>query len=212
MYFLACSSPDSEEAALPLPFYNAADFTPEWIDPATPEYSEIHRVAPFSFLNQDGQVVTEQTVQGKIYVADFFFTFCPGICPRLADNMSILQDTFLQDSRILFLSHTVTPWNDSVPVLKAYAGGRGIVSGKWHLLTGDQAEIYSLARHSYFAESSQGLSKSEEEFLHSENFLLIDPLRRIRGVYNGTLPLEMKRLIEDIRLLKAEVIPRPSSL
>lgn len=201
---LACSSPNQSEELLPLPFYNSADFTPEWIDVHSSEYATIHQIAPFAFINQDGQDIATQHVDGSIYVANFFFTFCPGICPQLADNMTILQDTFLQDKDVLFLSHTVTPWNDSVSVLKAYADGRGIISGKWHLLTGEQDDIYTLARQSYFAESSQGLEKSVDEFLHSENFLLIDQQQRIRGVYNGTLPLEMKRLIEDIRILQQE--------
>ena len=186
-----------KQAQLPLPYYLGPDFTPNWLDEEEANQADMHRIAPFSFTNQEGEAISNQTVAGKIYVADFFFTFCPGICPRLTSNMAILQDTFLTDPDVLFLSHTVTPWMDSVSVLKRYAELHGVESGKWHLLTGDKKEIYDLARRSYFADEDIGFQRNENDFLHTENFLLIDQKGRIRGVYNGTLPLEMKNLVDD---------------
>jgi len=187
-----------------MPFINKQDFTPEWINKEDAAYATIHRIPKFSFIDQDGQTVTENTVEGKIYVADFIFTRCAGICPKMTTNMGILQEKFKNDSNVIFLSHSVTPEMDSVPVLKKYASARGVISGKWHIVTGNRDEIYRLARREYFAGDTIGFYQSSNEFLHTENFLLVDKKRRIRGVYNGTLQLEMERLIEDINTLKLE--------
>jgi protein SCO1/2 len=191
-------------AELPLPFYNKPDFTPEWIDKTSPDYKNIHTIPAFSFTNQDGKTITEKTVAGKIYVADFIFTRCGGICPKMSDNMGILQQKFKDDEGVIFLSHSVTPDADSVPVLKKYAIKKGAISGKWHLLTGSQEKIYTLAKKQYYAGDTVGYYQAGNEFLHTENFLLIDRHRRIRGVYNGTLVLEMARLADDIRTLEKE--------
>ena len=187
-----------------LPFFNTADFSPEWISKDSQDYQNIHKIPEFSFSNQDGSRVTEKTIEGKIAVADFFFTSCPGICPRLTKNMGTVQATFKDDSTVLLLSYSVTPDIDSIARLKEYAIGHKIQSGRWHLLTGDRKEIYTLARKGYFADEETGLKKSDAEFLHTENFILIDTQRRIRGIYNGTNPAEMERLIEDIKVLKRE--------
>ncbi len=187
-----------------LPFFNRPDFTPEWISPSDPRYDSIHRVPAFSFTDQDGETVTEKTVEGKIYVADFFFTHCGSICPKMTANMRQLQDFFNPNGAVIFLSHSVLPEMDSVPVLKKYAEERGVRSGKWHLLTGDRDAIYSLARQQYFAGDTIGYYQTGNEFLHTENFILLDKQRRIRGVYNGTLELEMERLEEDIQTLLKE--------
>jgi protein SCO1/2 len=181
-----------------LPFYNQPDFTPEWISPSDASYKNIHTIPDFSFTDQDGETVTEKTVEGKIYVADFFFTHCGSICPVMTKNMGKLQAFFLDNKDVMFLSHSVLPESDSVPVLKKYAEARGVISGKWHLLTGDREKIYSLARKQYFAGDTIGYYQSGDEFLHTENFILLDKHRRIRGVYNGTLEFEMERLKEDI--------------
>ena len=194
----------SNPAPLPLPFINKPDFTPEWIEKKEASYTSIHRIPAFSFINQDGEKVTEKTVEGKIYVADFIFTRCAGICPKMTANMGILQEKFKNDPAVLLLSHSVTPEMDSVPILKKYAMARGVVSGKWHLLTGNKDDIYRLAKKEYFAGDTIGYYQAGNEFLHTENFILVDQHRRIRGVYNGTLPLEMERLIEDIGELKKE--------
>jgi protein SCO1/2 len=187
-----------------LPFINKPDFTPEWISKNDASYSAIHRIPAFSFTDQDGENITEKTIDGKIYVADFIFTKCASICPKMTANMKMLQDKFINDKDVMFLSHSVTPEMDSVPVLKKYAVARGVISGKWHLLTGNKDDIYRLAKKEYFAGDTIGYYQAGNEFLHTENFILLDKQRRIRGVYNGTLSLEMERLIEDIGELKKE--------
>lgn len=194
----------NKPASLPLPFINKPDFTPEWIAESDPAYSSIHRIPAFSFTNQNGETITEKTVEGKIYVADFFFTRCGSICPKMTDNMKLLQEKFKNNNEVLLLSHSVTPGMDSVPVLKKYATGKGVISGKWHLLTGNEDEIYALAKKQYYAGDTIGYYQAGNEFLHTENFILVDRLRRIRGVYNGTLSLEMERLAEDINTLLNE--------
>jgi protein SCO1 len=194
-----------KETMTGLPFINKPDFTPEWISKDDPGYKRIHQVPSFSFKDQDGKSVTEKTVEGRIYVANFFFTSCGSICPKMTGNMSLLQEYFRSNDKVIFLSHTVLPEIDSVPALKKYAENNGVVSGKWHLLTGEKDAIYSLAKKQYYAGDTIGYYASGNEFLHTENFILIDKHRRIRGVYNGTLELEMERLEEDINeLLKEE--------
>ena len=201
----ACGKASSSETEqLVLPIYNTPDFTPSWIDEDVPDNQKIHTIPDFSFYNQLGKEISQETFRDKIYVADFFFTTCPGICPKLTKNMGMLQNAFKDDQEVLLLSHTVTPWIDSIPRLRAYAEDQGIMPDKWHLVTGEQDAIYQIARLSYFAEMEVGMDKSVEEFLHTENFILVDKQKRIRGVYNGTLPLEVKKLIEDIRVLKRE--------
>lgn len=190
--------------ALPLPFINKPDFTPEWIEKGDRAYDSIHRIPAFSFTNQNGETITEKTVEGKIYVADFIFTRCGSICPKMTTNMGLLQKKFKDDEEVLFLSHSVTPQMDSVPVLKKYAEDKGVISGKWHLLTGNVDDIYRLAKKEYYAGDTIGYYQTGNEFLHTENFILVDKHRRIRGVYNGTLALEMERLSDDIATLKKE--------
>ena len=187
-----------------LPFYSDVDFTPQWIDRHSEAYPKIHTIVPFTLTNQDGETVTEKTFEGKIYIADFFFATCPGICPTMTRNMGKVQEALKGDEDVLILSHSVTPETDTVPVLKHYANENGIISGKWHLVTGARKDIYMLARTSYFAEEDLGLPVNENDFLHTENMYLIDKQRRIRGIYKGTFQNEMPRLLEDIRLLKAE--------
>ncbi len=189
---------------LGLPFINKPDFTPEWIDANTAAYKNIHTIPAFSFTDQNGETVTEATVAGKIYVADFIFTRCGSICPKMTDNMGMIQAAFKTDKDVMLLSHSVTPDMDSVPVLKKYAAAKGVIDGKWHLLTGNKDEIYTLAKKQYFAGDTVGYYQTGNEFLHTENFILVDRHRRIRGVYNGTLLVEMGRLIEDINMLKKE--------
>ncbi|MCY7310147.1 MAG: SCO family protein [Chitinophagaceae bacterium] len=201
MIFLGCKSKPTESS---LPFINKPDFTPEWINKSDAGYSSIHHIPAFSFTNQNGETITEKTVEGKIYVADFIFTRCGSICPKMTNNMGILQSAFKNNKEVLLLSHSVTPDMDSVPVLKKYAEEKGIISDKWHLLTGKETEIYDLAKKQYFAGDTIGYYQTGNEFLHTENFILVDKLRRIRGVYNGTLPLEMERLTDDINTLLKE--------
>ena len=139
----------------------------------------------------------------KIYVADFFFTRCQSICIAMAYNMSELQDFYKNDKDIMFLSHSVTPVMDSVAVLKEYAERKGVIDEKWNVTTGSKKDIYELARKSYFAVLDEG-NGDEDDFIHTEQFVLVDKERRIRGYYDGTEKEEMLKLKEDIALLSAE--------
>lgn len=187
-----------------LPFFNTPQFTPEWIAETDDNYDAIHKIPDFTFINQEGKKVSNKDYQGKIYIADFFFITCPGICPILEKNMSKIQDKYKNDKDILLLSHTVTPWMDSVPELKKYAERNDVISGKWNLVTGNKDELYNIARKGYFADQEFTETNNADAFIHSENFILIDKKGRIRGVYNGTLPIEVDRLIRHIGLLKKE--------
>lgn len=202
--FTACKREKPVDKATTLPFFNSASFTPEWISSDSDKFHSIHTIPNFSFINQEGKEVNKETFKDKIYVADFFFVTCPGICPKLTKNMGLLQDKYKDDDDILLLSHTVMPWRDSVPVLKTYAIENNIDSKKWSLVTGNKDEIYNLARTAYFADEDFVKTQDEDAFIHTENFVLIDKKGRIRGVYNGTLELETKRLMRHIELLKKE--------
>tara|TARA_R110002073_G_scaffold8207_5_gene45807 strand:- start:21953 stop:22612 length:660 start_codon:yes stop_codon:yes gene_type:complete len=202
--FSSCKKEKEVDRTTTLPFFNSAIFTPEWISEESNSYSNIHSIPDFSFTNQEGKTVTKETYKDKIYIADFFFATCPGICPKLTKNMGTLQERYKNDDGILLLSHTVMPWRDSVPVLKEYAIENKIDSKKWNLVTGNKDDIYNLARTAYFADEDFVKTQDEDAFIHTENFILIDKKGRIRGVYNGTLEVETKRLIRHIEMLKKE--------
>jgi len=187
-----------------LPFFNKPDWTPEWIDVADSNYKKIHTIPSFSFIDQNGNTLNEKNIEGKIYVSNFFFTKCRSICPKMTSHMFLLQEYYKKDNAIFLLSHSVTPESDSVATLKAYSELNKVDYNKWRLLTGSKKEIYSLARQQYFAGDSIGVYQSDKDFLHTENFILIDKHRRIRGVYNGTLLVEIDRIKEDIEILKHE--------
>ncbi|MEH6407120.1 MAG: SCO family protein [Leeuwenhoekiella sp.] len=187
-----------------LPYYNDESFTPNWLVPASQEEKDFHKIPDFKLINQLGDTITQKTFENKIYVTDFFFTICPGICPQLAESMIKIQEEFKNDSDILLLSHSVMPSKDSVPVLKEYAESHGAIDNKWHLVTGDKEEIYSLGRDQYFVENDLGVPKSIDDFLHTENFLLIDKKKHIRGIYNGLNRASIAQLITDVKTLKAE--------
>ncbi|MDA9555612.1 SCO family protein [Pelobium sp.] len=188
-----------------LPYYNTPDFTPSFISDKEAVSNQItHQIADFSFINQDGATITQKNIEGKIHVADFFFTSCGSICPIMTKNMSKINKAFEKDADVALLSYSVTPWIDDVKRLKAYALRNNINAKNWNLLTGNKAEIYDLARKSYFAEEDLGYSKDSTDFLHTEHFILVDKHKRIRGIYNGTLDLEIEQLIKDITLLKQE--------
>ena len=182
-----------------LPYFDSPDFTPKWVI-----NENFHQIRSFSLVNQENQTFTEADIEGKICVVDFFFTSCPGICPKMAANMVDLQKEFLDDDQILLLSHSVTPDFDSVPVLKQYAAEKGVDFSRWKLLTGERSEIYDLGRKYYFVEEDEGILRTEDYFLHTENFILIDKQRHIRGIYNGLDPNSIQSLIADIKVLKAE--------
>jgi len=187
-----------------LPYYNDESFTPHWITPGTKEEEIFHKIPNFKLTNQLGEIVTQKTFEDKIYITDFFFTSCPGICPKMTGNMAKIQEAFKEDKDVLLLSHSVMPTTDSVSVLKTYAKNYDIIANKWHLVTGDKKDIYSLGRDHYFVENDLGEPKSIEDFLHTENFLLIDKSKHIRGIYNGLNRASVGQLIIDINALKSE--------
>jgi protein SCO1/2 len=186
-----------------LPIYNPADVNPELVDSTVQFVAKYHTIADFSFTNQNGKTITQKDYEGKIYVADFFFTTCGSICPIMTTNMIDVQKAFADNPKVMILSHTVTPEIDSVPVLKKYALEKGVIDSKWNLVTGDKKDIYSMARKSYLAVK---LGKPQElyDMVHTENFVLVDAERRVRGFYDGTKKEEVKKLIEDIQWLLTE--------
>ena len=188
-----------------LPFYSSAEFTAEWPTAAQGRERPPHQIAAFSLINHLDQTVTQQTLRGHIYVANFFFAHCQSICPKMAVSFRTIQAAFHDDPQVLLVSHSVEPSMDTPESLREYAAKNQVTAGKWHLLTGEQAVIYRLARSSYFAEKTQGMQRKADEFLHTENMLLIDALGRIRGIYNATLPAEAERVVQDIQALKGEL-------
>lgn len=186
-----------------LPIYQPSMVNYELVDSTLQHVKKFHKIAPFNLTNQNGETITEQDYQDKIYVADFFFTTCPTICPKMTANMGQLQNEFLEDSKVKFLSYSVTPQIDSVQQLKKYAVEKGVNDSKWNLLTGDKKIIYSLARKSYLAVKEDG-DGGPFDMIHTENFILVDPEKRIRGFYDGTDLESMQTLITDISILKEE--------
>jgi protein SCO1/2 len=185
-----------------LPYYNTPDFTPQWLNEKEAATVITHTIDSFKFQNQKGETISNENLKGKIHVANFFFTSCPSICPKMTIEFQSIQKAFEKETDVILLSYSVTPWRDSVAKLEEFAKNHSVLPGKWHLLTGEKSKIYSLARQSYFAEEEIGYTKDSTEFLHTEHFILVDKTGRIRGIYNGTLTLETERLIADIRTLK----------
>ncbi len=162
-----------------------------------------HTIADFSFINQFGDTITQKNTEEKYYVANFFFATCQSICPRMNSQMARVQNAYLADPEILFLSHTVNPLHDTVEVLAQYGAKYGAIKNKWHLLTGDKKAIYDLGKLSYLINAVED-DGTEEGFIHSEYLLLIDKQKRIRALYDGTDSTQVNKLIEDIKLLKTE--------
>lgn len=183
-----------------LPIYQPASVNSELVDTTIVHKINYHKISDFSLTNQNGETVTQSKFDNKIYVADFFFTTCQSICPIMTKNMKEIQDKLIKDSEVLLLSHTVFPEIDSVEVLKKYAVENEVIDSKWDLVTGDKKEIYDLARKSYLAAKDN--SFGEYEMIHTENFVLIDKKKQIRGFYDGTNKEEIDRLYEDIKILK----------
>ena len=183
-----------------LPIYNPSDVNPELVDTTVQYISKYHTISDFSFTNQNGKSITQKDYEGKIYVADFFFTSCKSICPKMTTNLVEVQKAFLDNSKVKLLSFSVMPDVDSVSVLKEYAKINSVIDSKWNLVTGDKKAIYAMARKSYLA-VKQGKPEELYDMVHTENFVLVDSKRRIRGFYDGTKKEEIKRLIEDINWL-----------
>ncbi len=187
----------------PLPIYQPSRVSAELVDSTIQHKSKYHKIADFSLINQNGDTITQKDYEDKIYVADFFFTTCQTICPIMTDHMKDIQDELIEDNEILLLSHSVTPEIDSVAQLKHYALDKGVLDTKWNLVTGDKKQIYGLARKSYLAVKTDG-DGGPYDMIHTENFMLIDKKKQLRGFYDGTNEDEIERLLKDIEILKEE--------
>lgn len=183
-----------------LPIYNPAMVNPELVDSTMQHIAIDHTIGDFKFVNQNGDTITQETYKGKVYVADFFFTTCPTICPVMTKNMADVQSALKDNNKVMLLSHTVMPDVDSVPVLKKYAIENGVNDGTWNLVTGKKEDIYSIARKSYLA-VKLGTPDELYDMVHTENFVLVDQKKRVRGFYDGTKKEDMERLIEDANWL-----------
>lgn len=186
-----------------LPVFTPRDVNPELVDSTVQHIGYNHTIADFAFTNQNGQLVTQKDYENKVYVADFFFTTCQTICPKMTTNMVWLQDQIKDNPKVKLLSFSVTPDIDTVPVLKEYAKEKGVLDSKWNLVTGDKKEIYYLARKSYLVVKT-GKPEDMYDMVHTENFVLVDQKKKIRGFYDGTNKEDMQKLLEDINFLCSE--------
>tara|TARA_R100000935_G_C2793028_1_gene146883 strand:- start:205 stop:876 length:672 start_codon:yes stop_codon:yes gene_type:complete len=186
-----------------LPIFQPDMVNSELVDTTVQFVRKYHKIADFNLLNQNGETITQDTYKNKIYVADFFFTTCLTICPIMTGHMLEIQEKLKDDPEVLLLSHTVIPVADSVPQLKKYALEKGVNDAKWNLVTGDKKQIYELARKSYLATKTDG-DGGPYDMIHTENFILVDKEKRIRGFYDGTNTEAIGDLLDDIEILKAE--------
>ena len=193
----ACTNGFKEEV---LPILGRKDIQERVVDGKTIADTLYHTIQPFAFVDQDSSWVTNDSFSGKIYVADFFFTSCPSICPIMKTQMLRVYNKFQEEDQLTFLSHTIDPKHDTVAVLKEYAQRLGVRSDKWHFVTGEKEDIYEIAQNSYFTVAAED-NEAAGGFIHSGKFLLIDKQGRIRGAYDGTDPKDVDKLIDDIPLL-----------
>ena len=187
-----------------LPIYQPAEVNEKLVDSSIIHVSKYHKISNFTLTNQNGEKITQENYNDKIYVADFFFTTCQDICPIMTKNMYKLQQELKNDKEILFLSHTVIPEVDNVERLKEYAVVNNVDDSKWNLVTGDKRQIYELARKSYLAVEDSEFEKYD--MIHTENFMLIDKEKQIRGFYDGTNDKEIEKLLSDIQILKKQYL------
>lgn len=188
-----------------LPVYQPNMVNPELVDSTLHDTKKYHTIADFELLNQNGKKITQKDYENKIYIADFFFTTCPSICPIMTKNMAEIQGNILNDDDVLLLSHSVTPQIDTVAQLKKYALEKGVIDTKWNLVTGDKKQIYELARKSYLAVKNDG-DGGPFDMIHTENFILVDKERRIRGFYDGTDNEDIEKLLKDLETLRTSYL------
>lgn len=186
-----------------LPYYGPREVKTVIVDGEEGTDTVYHTIPDFQFTDQKGRTITDKDFEGKIYVADFFFTTCKSICPKMATQLYRVQGKFKNVDDFAILSHTVYPEHDSVSVLAAYADKTHAMDDKWYFVTGDKKPIYDIARHGYFVTTSEG-DGGPDDFIHSEMFILVDKERRIRGYYDGTSTVEVNKLIDAIKALFAE--------
>ena len=199
LLFWYCKKTDS------LPYYNTPDFTPHFIENSNKIEKKIkHKISDFEATDQNAEKITLDNLKGKVHIANFMFTRCSSICPTMTNNLKKVADAFQDESQFVLLSFSVTPWMDSIPVLRSFAQSYGIKAKNWFFLTGGKKEIYRLARQSYFAEKDLGYTKDSTEFLHTEHVVLVDSNLRLRGIYNATLKTDILQIKKDIALLLGE--------
>ena len=186
-----------------LKVYQPSDINPKLVDKSKQAVESDHTVADFKLVNQLGDTITQANFENKIYVADFFFATCPSICPIMSQNIAVLQEEFSDRPEVMFLSHSVTPEIDSVAALYDYGELYEANPERWMLTTGDKKHIYELARKSYFAVLDEG-DGGKQDFIHTENFILVDTDGRLRGFYDGTSEADMQRLADEIEILLEE--------
>lgn len=175
------------------------------VDSTIQQQKKYHKIADFKLVNQNGDTITQKDYDNKIYVADFFFTTCQSICPIMTKNMGDIQKLIINDPEVKLLSHTVTPEIDSVAQLNKYATEKGVIASKWNLVTGDKKQIYELARKSYMAVQDDG-DGGPYDMIHTENFMLVDKEKRVRGYYDGTKEEDIQKLLRDIKILKESYV------
>jgi protein SCO1 len=184
-------------------FYFLLSFTKGFFDVKLPVMSYVQ---DFSFTDQNGQTVTQKNIEGKVYVAEYFFTTCKGICPKMNFNMKGVYDKFKNHKDFAIISHTSMPETDSVPLLKAYEekmiGANPQNAAKWYFVTGSKDSLYKMARQSYLLDNDKNNSENiAEAFIHTQFFALIDKQKRVRGIYDGLKPDEISRMEKDISTL-----------
>ncbi len=190
-----------------LPVINPIDVQEEMVDPELLRIGQGHTIGNFSFQNQDNKTITQKEIEGKVFVAEYFFTTCQSICPIMNDQMQRVQKEFKGNSKVKILSFTVDPEVDTVEQMKLYAKKHNVISGQWHFLTGKKEDLYSLARKSFFVlkpAEAQNQGDAGSDFIHTNNFVLVDQQKRIRGYYDGTSQKEVTELITDISRLLEE--------
>ena len=185
-----------------LPVYQPSMVDKSLVDSTLHYTKKYHKIGDFSLVNQNGDTITQNNYKDKIYVADFFFTTCPTICPIMTKNMVEIQEVIKDKPNVMLLSHSVTPQIDTVAQLKRYAVEKGVLDHKWNLVTGDKKQIYELARKSYLVVKNDG-DGGPFDMIHTENFILVDKEKRIRGFYDGTNRDDIDRLLEDLKILEA---------
>jgi protein SCO1 len=201
-YYFTSSKKDK-----PLPIINPIDVNEEMVDPELLRLGFGHQIGSFSFRNQDGNTISTQEMKGKIAVVEYFFTTCKSICPIMNQQMQRVNVAFKGDKDVRIFSFTVDPETDDVAQMKKYANSHQATSGKWHFLTGKKEDLYALARKSFFVlkpAEAQNLGDAGSDFIHTNNFVLVDKQLRIRGYYDGTSVKEVNQLISDIKRLQKE--------
>lgn len=190
-----------------LPIINPIDVKEEMVDPEMLRIGQGHTIGNFSFQNQDNKTITQKNMEGKVVVAEYFFSTCQSICPIMNQQMQRVQNQFKGNNKVKIFSFTVDPEVDKVEQLKRYAIKHQAVVGQWHFLTGKKEELYNLARKSFFVlKPAEAANQGDvgSDFIHTNNFVLVDKQKRIRGYYDGTSSKEVTQLITDVKKLLDE--------